>query len=96
MVAAPRVRVIEMRAIGKRLGKLEGTFGLVETEERRRARERVETLRRRIAARREREGLPPLEPDPDKQDLSGLSRSEILRLRFTTGKQPVPLGSEFR
>ena len=69
-----------MRAMDKRLGKLEGRFGLMETEERRRARELVETLRRRIAARRVREGLPPSEPDEaEQEDLSGLPRSEILR-----------------
>jgi hypothetical protein len=85
-----------MRAIGKRLGKLEGRFGLVETEERRRARARVETLRRRIAAQRAREGLPPLELDPDGQDLTGLSLSKILRLRFKAPKQPVPQESAYR
>ncbi len=79
-----------MRAVSRRLGKLEERFGLVETEARRRARERVETLRRRIAVRRAREGSPPLEPDPGGQDLAGLSISEILRLRFKAPKQPAP------
>ena len=79
-----------MRAIGKRLGKLEGRFGLVETEERRRERVLGETLRRRIATRRAREGLPPLELERNGWDLTGLSRSEILRLRFKALKPPVP------
>ena len=78
-----------MRAISKRLGKLEGRFGLVETQVRRRERVLGETLRRRIDARRAQEGLPPLKPDLDEQDLTGLSRSEILRLRFKARKQPA-------
>ena len=75
---------------------LEGRFGLVETEERRRARARVETLRRRIAAQRAREGSPPLEPDPGGQDLAGPSISEILRLRFKEREQLVPQERAYR
>jgi len=61
------------------------------SRDRERRRERVlgETLRRRIDARRARAGLPPFEPDRDAQDLTGLSRSEILRLRFKARKQPL-------
>ena len=68
---------------GRRLGKLEGRFSLVENEKSRRAHELVETFRRRIAARRAREGLPPEEPEAEREDLSGLSRSQILRLRYS-------------
>jgi len=79
-----------VRAISKRLGKLEGRFGLVDTEARRHARERAVTLRRRFDARRTLEGLPLLEPDPEEQELTGLSRSEILRSHFKERKRPVP------
>jgi hypothetical protein len=72
-----------MKVISRRLGRLEGFCGFgPETRESRLARERVETLLRRIADRRVREGLPPLESVPARQDLTGLSRSEILRLRY--------------
>ena len=84
-----------MRAIGKRLRKLEGRLGLVDTEARRHARERAETLRRRFDARRTLERLPPLEPDPEEQELTGQSRSEILRLRFKALKPPAT-AREFR
>jgi len=79
-----------VRAISKRLGKLEGRFGLVETEERRRERVFVETLRRRIDARRAQKGLRPLGPDPDEQNLMELTRSEILRRHFKARNRPVP------
>jgi len=84
-----------VRAISKRLGKLEERFGLVDTEARRHARERAETLRRRFDARRTLEGLPPLEPDLDGQDLTDLSRSEIPRLHFKALKPPAT-AREFR
>ena len=66
-----------MKAISRRLGKLEGRFSLVENEKSRRAHELVE------AVRRAREGLPPEEPEAEREDLSGLSRSQILRLRYS-------------
>lgn len=72
-----------MRDLSRRLGRLEDRCGLgPESQAHRRGRELADTLRRRIADRRVREGLPPLEPVPARQALTGLSRSEILRLRY--------------
>ena len=66
--------------ITKRILKLELGAGLIETEESRRTRELVETIKRRRAARRVREGLPPLEPDErQREDLTGLSIVQILQ-----------------
>jgi hypothetical protein len=65
-----------MKAISTRIRKLEVGAGFIETEESRRTRELVETIRRRRAARRAREGLPAEEPDED--DLSGLTLTDIL------------------
>ena len=80
-----------MRAISRRLGKLEGRFGLVETEESRRARGLVETLRRRRAARLAREGRS--DPDADeRENLSGLTLAEILQ----RGRQRARMANEER
>jgi len=69
-----------MKTIAKRILKLELGAGLIETEESRRTRELVETIRRRRAARRAREGLPPEEPDEaQREDLSGLSLREVVQ-----------------
>jgi hypothetical protein len=66
--------------ITKRILKLELGAGLIETEESRRTRELVETIKRRRAARRVREGLPPLESDEhQREDLRGLTIVEILQ-----------------
>lgn len=68
--------------ITKRIQKLELGAGLIETEESRRTRELVETIRRRRAARRAREGLPPEEPDEaDRKHLRGLTLSQVIRMR---------------
>ena len=69
-----------MRTIARRLQRLEEGFGLgPETEEDRRLRERLESSRRRAAAVRVREGLPPLEAhERQREDLTGLSVIEIL------------------
>jgi hypothetical protein len=67
-----------MKTITRRLLRLEGRLGLVETEESRRARDLMETLRRRRAARLAREGR--LESDTvEREDLSGLTLAEILQ-----------------
>jgi hypothetical protein len=69
-----------MKTIAGRLHKLEERLGLQpETEFNRGLRERLKTLRRRTAERRVREGLPP--EDPDEEDLSGLTLTEILHRR---------------
>jgi hypothetical protein len=70
-----------VRTIARRLQRLEEGFGLgPETEEDRRLRERLEKFRQRVAERRAREGLPPLETDErQREGLIGLSRAEILR-----------------
>jgi hypothetical protein len=70
-----------MKAISKRLGRLEDRFGLgPETEYDRQVRERVETFLRRVAERRARGGLPPLEADDrQREDLTGLTIAEIIR-----------------
>ena len=70
-----------MRTISRRLQRLEEGFGLgPETEEDRRLRERLEKFRRRIAERRAREGLPPLETDEhQREDLRGLTIVQILQ-----------------
>ena len=64
-----------MRAISRRIDRLENGLGLVETGEERRRREQ---LQRRMAAARARLGHP--EPDRDKprQDLAGLTLAEAL------------------
>jgi hypothetical protein len=75
-----------MKTITRRLLRLEGRFGLVETEESRRARELVETLRRRRAARLAREGR--LESDTvEREDLSGLTLVEILQRGWQRARQ---------
>ena len=65
----------EMRAISRRVCRLENGLGLVETGEERRWREQLE---RRMAAARARLGQP--EPDRDKlrEDTSGLTLAEAL------------------
>jgi hypothetical protein len=70
-----------VRTIARRLQTLEEGFGLgPETEHDRQLRARLETLRRRVAERRVREGLPPLETDDHRREgLIGLSIAEILR-----------------
>jgi hypothetical protein len=64
-----------MRAISRRIGRLENGLGLVETGEERRWREQLEC---RMAAARARVGH--AEPDRDKlrEDLSGLSLAEAI------------------
>ena len=69
--------------ITKRILKLELGAGLIETAESRHARETLEALRRRRAARLAREGLPPEEPDDERENLSGLTLSQILRMRYS-------------
>jgi hypothetical protein len=73
--------VLKMKTtITKRILKLELGEGLIETEESWRTRELVETIKRRRAARRAREGLPPEEPDEARrEDLTGLTIAEVLR-----------------
>ena len=77
-----------MNAMSRRIRKLEDRFGLVESEDVRRARERVATLRRRIAARARGEGQgssgdkqTPDTGETTGEDLSGLTIAEVLRLR---------------
>lgn len=65
-----------MKSISTRIHKLEVGVGLIETAASRRDRELGEILKRRRAARRAREGLPPEEPD--EEDLSGFTLTEIL------------------
>ena len=66
-----------MRTIARRLQRLEEGFALgPETEQDRQLRERIKAAHRRAAERRAREGLPPEEPD--EEDLSGLTLTEIL------------------
>ena len=76
-----------MNPISRRVRKLEDRFGVVETEEVRLARERVETLRRRIAAAQARgewrgsvggNQAPGTVPS-EREDLSGLTVAEVLR-----------------
>ncbi len=64
-----------MKAINRRIGRLENGLGLVETGEERRWREQLE---RRMAAARARLGHP--EPDRDKlrEDMSGLTFAEVI------------------
>jgi hypothetical protein len=64
-----------MRAISRRIDRLENGLGLVETGEERRRREQLE---RRMAAARVRVGH--AEPDRDKlrEDLSGLTLAEVI------------------
>jgi len=70
--------------ITKRILKLELGAGLIETEESRRAGEALEALRQRRAARLAREGLPPEEPDvAERENLSGLTLSQVLRMRYS-------------
>jgi hypothetical protein len=68
-----------MRAISRRIGRLESSLGVVETAEVRAARERAETLRRRQRAWRTREGIPEPVDNGVCQDLSGRTLAEILR-----------------
>jgi hypothetical protein len=70
-----------VRTIARRLQRLEEGFGLgPETEHDRLLRERLEKFRQRVAERRAREGLPPLETDErQREDLRGLTIAEILR-----------------
>ena len=75
MAVAANTQGSEMRAISRRLGRLEGRLGLVETEETRRVREFAETLRRRIADGRARVGT----SERAVEDLSGLTVEEILQ-----------------
>ena len=77
--------VLKMKTtITKRILKLELGAGLIETEESRRTRELVETIKRRRAARLAREGLPPEKPDnAERENLSGLTLSQVLRMRFS-------------
>ena len=63
-----------MTAISRRLHRLEGNFGIVETEATRCAREFADTLWRRIVAGRARAGHPERLPE----ELSGLTVEEIL------------------
>ena len=65
-----------MRAISRRLDRLEDNLGLVEIEFTQQLLARIEDGRPRVAEWRPREGLPPQEPD--KEDLSGLTIVEIL------------------
>ena len=68
-----------MKTLHRRLGKLEIKSGLTETPESRRDAELGEILRRRINARRARQGLPPLVRDEAEiEAVHGLSMSEIL------------------
>jgi hypothetical protein len=69
--------------ITKRILKLELGAGLIETAESRRAREALEALRRRRASRLAREGLPE-EPDKtERENLSGLTLSQVMRMRYS-------------
>jgi hypothetical protein len=75
-----------MNTMSRRIRRLEDRLGLVETDYVRRARERVETLRRRIAARARGEGQgssgdkqTPDTVETAGEDLSGLTIAEVLR-----------------
>ena len=71
-----------MREISRRVRRLEDRLGLVDTEDARRGRELVDTLHRRIAARRGRGDWQG--PDPgagERKDFSGMTVVEILRHR---------------
>ena len=69
-----------MKAISRRLHRLEERCGLVETGESQRSRELLETLRRRVAARRAREGYQGADiAAGEREDLSGLTVIEILQ-----------------
>ena len=78
-----------MKAIHKRLDKLEKRCGLgQETEEHRRWRERFEKFQQRRIADRVSRGLPPQLPEPfNGIDTRGMTISQMLRLRYTH-KQP--------
>ena len=66
-----------MKNITSRILRLEERFGPpVETESTRRLRERIEAGRRRVAQWREREGISV--SDQDRENLSGLTETEIL------------------
>jgi hypothetical protein len=79
----------EMKAIHKRLDKLEVRCGLgPETEEHRQWRDRFQRAMQRLAADRVSRGLPPEPPDPyPGVDRRGMTVSQLLRLRYTH-KQP--------
>ena len=59
---------------------LENTLGVIETAEDRRGREAVELIRRRRAARLALEGIEYKPPEWTREELSGLSVADILRL----------------
>ena len=68
-----------MKAIGKRLGKLEQRFGPhVQTEFERNLMALLEAGRRRVAESRAGEGLPERPFADNRNDLAGLSMIEIL------------------
>jgi len=81
-----------MKAISRRIARLENSLGVVETEDMRDARERVETLRRRQRAWRAREGIPEPEDDgePDDRDDINPPRTiaEVLQWRFRPSGRP--------
>jgi hypothetical protein len=68
-----------MRAISRRIGRLESSFGAIETEDMRRLRERLEAARRRMRAWRALEGIPEPVDSGVRKDLSGQTLTEILR-----------------
>jgi hypothetical protein len=81
-----------MRAISRRIGRLENSLGVVETEDMRDARERVETLRQRQRAWRAREGIPEPEDDGECDDRDAFKPQTIaealqwpIRRRTTAG-----------
>jgi len=68
-----------MKAITRRILRLELQAGLIETEESRREREQVEILERRITAGRARVGLPPRTfTDTELGELAGMSVEDVL------------------
>jgi len=68
-----------MRAITRRIGRLENRLGSVETEDMRRLRQRLEAARRRMRAWRALEGIPEPVDNGVRKDLSGQTLAEILR-----------------
>jgi len=82
-----------MKAIDRRLRKLEVATGIVETEESRRDRALAEELRRRRDAWLTREGLP-IPPEPEPEDFSGMTLAEILITGRRRALQRQQTGSE--
>jgi len=84
-----------MKAITRRILRLELQAGLIETEESRREREQVEILERRIAAGRARVGLPPRTfTDSERRELAGMSVEDVLLRGRLRARERTALSSD--